>query len=63
LNQIEVWFGGLSRRVLRRGNFASVNALNATILDYIDFYNRTAKPTDWKYDGTPKKQPNTGNVI
>jgi len=34
LNQIEIWFSGLSRRVLRRGDFGSVEALKTRILDY-----------------------------
>ncbi len=37
LNQIEVWFSGLSRRVLRRGSFTSVDILNTRILSYIDY--------------------------
>jgi hypothetical protein len=48
LNQIENWLSGLSGRVLRRGNFDSVEALQKKILEYIDFYNRTATPMKWK---------------
>jgi transposase len=48
LNQIEIWFSGLSRRVLRRGNFDSVATLEKKILEYIAFYNQTAKPMKWK---------------
>jgi hypothetical protein len=55
LNQIEVWFSGLSRCVLRRGNFDSVEALKTRILDYITFYNQTAKPMNWKCSSLPKK--------
>lgn len=61
LNQIENWFSGLGRRVLNRGSFTSVDDLNAALLSYIDFYNATAKPTEWKYDGTPKNK--TTNII
>jgi transposase len=63
LNQIENWFSGLSRRVLKRGSFASVDELKAKILDYIKFYNETAKPMDWKYDGNQKSETNTTNSI
>lgn len=52
LNQIENWFSGLSRRVLNRGSFTSVEVLNAKILNYIDFYNATATPVNWTFDGT-----------
>lgn len=55
LNQIEVWFSGLSCRVLRRGSFQSVDVLNRKILSDIEFYNQTAKPMKWKYSGLPAK--------
>ena len=55
LNQIEIWFSGLSRRILSRGSFDSVGELEKKILKYISFYNMTAKPMKWKYDGTEKK--------
>jgi hypothetical protein len=55
LNQIENWFSGLSSRVLRRGNFVSVDLLKEKILNYIEFYNQTAKPMKWKCDGTNVK--------
>ena len=51
LNQIEIWFSGLTRRVLNRGSFTSVDELNKKILDYIAFYNSSATPMKWKYKG------------
>ena len=63
LNQIEIWFSGLGRRVLNRGSFRSVDELQTKILDYITFYNATAKPMEWKYDGTPKNNLNNKKVI
>jgi transposase len=54
LNQIEIWFSILVRRVLKRGNFASVEELRTRILDFIDYFNRTmAKPFKWTYAGRP----------
>jgi hypothetical protein len=54
LNQVEIWFSVLSRRVLRRGNFRSVADLREEILAYIAYYNRTrAKPYKWTYTGRP----------
>ena len=45
LNQIELWFGILTRRLLKRGNFASTQELKRRILAFIDFFNETlAKP-------------------
>jgi transposase len=54
LNQVEIWFSVLARRVLRRGNFRSVGDLREKILAYIAYYNRTrAKPYKWTYTGRP----------
>ena len=54
LNQVEIWFSVLARRVLRRGNFRSVADLREKILAYIGYYNRTrAKPYKWTYTGRP----------
>jgi transposase len=54
LNQIEIWFGVLSRRLLRRGNFVSVEDLARQILDFIAYYNtHLAFPYEWTYTGKP----------
>jgi len=52
LNQIEIWFGILIRKLLRRGNFTSQADLKARIFQFIDYFNRTmAKPSNWTYKG------------
>lgn len=54
LNQIEVIFGIVGRRVVRRGNFASLAALKERLLLFIDYFNRTfARPFRWTYTGRP----------
>jgi transposase len=53
LNQIELWFSILVRRVLKRGNFASTDALRARILAFIAYFNQTARPFKWTYQGRP----------
>ena len=53
LNQVELWFSILMRRVLKRGNFASVEALRARILGFIEYFNQTAKPFKWLHTGRP----------
>jgi hypothetical protein len=54
LNQIEIVFGIVSRRAIRRGNFKSTEALRTRLLDFIDYFNRTfAKPFRWTYTGRP----------
>ena len=53
LNQIEIWFSTLVRRLLKRGSFTSVDDLRQRLLDFITFFNRTAKPYKWTYKGRP----------
>ena len=54
LNQIEIWFSILVRRVIKRGNFPSQEALRNRILDFIAYFNETmAKPFRWTYKGRP----------
>ncbi len=54
LNQIEIWFSILVRRVLKRGNFTSESDLREKILAFIDYFNRTlAKPFKWTFTGRP----------
>ncbi len=54
LNQIEIWFSILVRRVLKRGNFSSADELKERILAFIDYFNKTmAKPFKWTYAGRP----------
>lgn len=54
LNQIEIWFSILVRRVLKRGHFSSVNELRERILAFIHYFNQTmAKPFKWTYAGRP----------
>jgi transposase len=52
LNQVEIWFSILVRRVIRRGSFPSRADLRAKILNFIDYFNRTmAKPFKWTFTG------------
>jgi transposase len=55
LNQVELFFSILERRVLRNGEFGSVDELAARIIAFINDYNRRAKPFRWTYDGRPLK--------
>jgi len=50
MNQIEIWFSILVRKVLKRGNFASTDDLRRKVLAFIEYYNRTmSKPFKWTY--------------
>lgn len=54
LNQIEIWFSILVRKLLKRGSFSSVEDLKSQVLAFIDYYNRTlAKAFKWTYQGKP----------
>jgi len=54
LNQIEIWFSILVRKLLRRGNFASKAELRAKIEQFIAYFNETmAKPFRWTMTGKP----------
>lgn len=47
LNQIETWFGIVTKQAIRRGTFTSVNALIQRIRTYVDRWNTTAAPFVW----------------
>ena len=52
MNQIEIWFSILVRKVIKRGNFRSTDDLKRKVLAFIEYYNRTmAKPFKWTYQG------------
>jgi putative transposase len=52
MNQVEIWLSILVRKLLKRGNFTSLDDLRDQILAFIAYYNRTmAKPINWTYTG------------
>ena len=54
LNQVETFFGIVNRKVIRRGNFPSVENLINKLKAFIDYYNQTmAHPFTWTYTGKP----------
>ncbi|MEM6365326.1 MAG: transposase [Planctomycetota bacterium] len=56
LNQIEVIFGIISRRVMRHGSFTSKDDLEQKLTSFIGYFNETfATPMNWTYDGKPTK--------
>jgi len=55
LNQVELFFSILERRLLRRGEFNSVEDLAERVIAFIKDYNRKAAPFRWTYDGRPLK--------
>ena len=54
LNQIEIWFSILVRKLLRRASFRSRANLKASIETFITYFNETmAKPFKWTMTGKP----------
>ena len=53
LNQVEIWFSILVRRLLKRASFTSPGELRARILAFISYFNQHAKPFRWTYKGRP----------
>jgi hypothetical protein len=52
LNQIEIWFSILMRKLIKRSSFDSEGDLATKILDFIAYYNdKIAKPFKWTYQG------------
>lgn len=65
LNQIEIIFGVINRRLMRGGSFESQDHLREELLRFIEYFNLTfAKPMNWTYTGRPTRnqptpRPNT----
>jgi transposase len=54
MNQIEIWFSILARKVIRRGDFSSKEDLKAKLEAFIAYFNEIlAKPFRWTYTGKP----------
>ncbi len=47
INQIETWFGIITKQAIRRGTFTSVNALIHRIRAYTEHWNTAAEPFVW----------------
>jgi len=51
MNQIEIWFSIISRKLLKRKSYVSTDELQQSILNFIQQYNLTARPFKWTYSG------------
>jgi len=57
MNQIENWFGILQRKVIKHGEFTSVDSLEKQISDFICYYNNIlSKPINWSFDTVKYRQ-------
>ena len=54
MNQVEMWFSILVRKLLKRASFSSVEELQAKVVAFISYFNATlAKPFKWTYGRQP----------
>ena len=54
MNQIEMWFSILVRKLIKRASFTSVEDWEAKVLAFIDYFHETrAKPFKWTYGRQP----------
>jgi hypothetical protein len=49
LNQAEIFFSIVQKKVISPSDFASTSQLAATLLAFTARYNQTARPFDWKF--------------
>jgi hypothetical protein len=49
LNQIEIFFSIIQKKVVSPNNFANQAELASTLLAFVQRYNKTAKPFNWKF--------------
>ena len=52
LNQIEIFFSVIQKKVVSPNDFASLEQLSGTLLAFVDRYNKTARPFNWKFTAT-----------
>lgn len=54
INQVEIWFSILYRKLLKRASFSCKLDLKSRLLAFIEYFNQTmAKPFKWSYSGKP----------
>lgn len=54
LNQVEIWFSILSKKLIKWGNFKSKEDLKSQLEKFIEYFNQTmAKPFKWTFKGFP----------
>jgi DDE superfamily endonuclease len=64
LNQIEILFGIIHRKLLRGGNFTSVADLESQLREFIRYYNATmAHPFAWTYTGKPVQKQSRARFV
>jgi hypothetical protein len=55
LNQVEIFFSIIQKKVVSPNDFPSLEKLSETLLAFVDRYNQTAEPFHWKYTAADLK--------
>jgi len=64
LNQIEIVFGIIHRKLLRDGNFTSVADLESQLREFMNYYNTTmTHPFAWTYTGKPVQKQRRASFV
>lgn len=64
LDQIEIAFGMIHRKLPRGGNFTSVGDLESRLREFLGYYNRTmAHPFAWTYTGKPVQKQRRASFV
>ena len=50
LNQVEIYFSIIQRKVMTPNDFASLDEVEQRLLLYEELSNREPRPFDWKFD-------------
>ena len=53
MNQIEIWFGIINRKLLKRKSYTSIEELKESIQRFIEQYNLVTHPFKWTNAGVP----------
>ena len=59
LNQIEIFFSVIQKKVVSPNDFASLDDLSRTLLSFVVRYNQTARPFNWKYTASDLRTHDT----
>jgi transposase len=55
LNQVEIFFSVIQKKVVSPNDFPSLDQLSETLLAFVDRYNQAAEPFNWKYTASDLK--------
>jgi transposase len=55
LNQVEIFFSVIQKKVVSPNDFSSLDQLSETLLSFVNRHNQTAKPFNWKYTAADLK--------